>query len=560
MNFYRFLVDKNSIRGIIISEQKEPFKSCNLLQPVKEVNMADEEYYTDDEFLDGEEFDEEEEQEFVGDSDLPWWVRKAPPLLISGGFHAIMLLIAAYIITTYIMHEDQITILAKREHKEQDYDPELPRAIFQTPRILADKLIEKPIIMLEEEVEITKDIPRGTSFDNLSNKNLNSTSVVDAFGVGGGASGAYGQRWGRGTLVKEGGGGTESVVVAGLRWLHFHQDKPKGNWDVDDYQKNCKGTGSPCSHMNNGQPPAATFDAGVSGLALLAFLGYGQTHRVGKFKRTVRRGLKYLKGAQQASGCFGHSEGESWIYNHALATMAMCEAYAVTRDNILKGPAQKAVDYMVQAQNSGYGWKYEPRDGRSDTSVTGWMVLALKAAKMGKLVIPQSAFDGAIAWFDKVTRHSDGKVGYMRPDGRSSKLFGRPPDTFKSMPTMTSVAVLCRIFCGQKRKHKKIQQGVDILMKNLPDWNKPKNDKVNFYYWYYATYAMFQVGGPKWKTWNEAMKKALIKTQRAGRICQDGSWDPVGEWCVVGGRCYATAINVLTLEIYYRFARAKAGR
>jgi hypothetical protein len=521
--------------------------------------MAEEDYYNDEEFLDDEEFDEEE-GEFMEGGDLPWWVRKAPPLLISGGFHAILLLIAAYIITTYITRQEQITILAKREHKEPEYNPDIERAIFQRPEILADKIVERPIVMLEEEIEITKDIPRGTSFDNLSNKNLNSTSVVDAYGVGGGAAGAYGQRWAKGSLETEGGGPpTESAVLAGLRWLHFHQDKPKGNWDVDDYQRNCKGPGSPCSHMNNGQPPAATFDAGVSGLALLAFLGYGQTHRVGKFKRTVRRGLKYLKGVQQASGCFGHTEGESWIYNHALGTMAMCEAYAVTRDNILKGPAQKAIDYMVQAQNPGYGWKYEPRSGKSDTSVTGWMVLALKAAKMGKLVIPQSAFDGAIAWFDRMTLSSGGragKVGYMRPGDNGAKLAGRPPDTFKSMPTMTSVAVLCRIFCGQKRAHKKIQQGVSILMKNLPDWNKPRNDKVNFYYWYYGTYAMFQVGGPKWKTWNEAMKKALLKTQRAGRICQDGSWDPVGEWCIVGGRCYATAINVLTLEIYYRHARA----
>jgi len=522
--------------------------------------MADEEYYDDDDEMMDDEFDEEEE-EFVGGSDLPWWVRKAPPLLISFGFHAILLFVAAYIATTYITKKDPSSFLAKREHKEQEYDPELERAIFKTPRILADKIVEKPIILLEEEVEITKDIPRGTSFDNLSNKNLNSTSVVDAYGVGGGAAGAYGQRWGKGSLVNEGGSpGTESAVLAGLRWLHFHQDKPKGNWDVDDYQKNCKGPGSPCSHMNNGQSPAATFDAGVTGLALLAFLGHGQTHRVGKFKRTVRRGLKYMKGVQQSSGCFGHTEGESWIYNHALGTMAMCEAYAVTRDNVLKAPAQKAVDYMVQAQNPGYGWKYEPRDGKNDTSVTGWMVLALKAAKMGKLNIPQDAFNGAIAWFDRVTRVSDGKVGYMRPGDNGAKLAGRPATSFKSVPTMTAVAVLCRIFCGQKRTHKKIQQGVAMLMKNLPEWNKPKCDKVNFYYWYYATYAMFQVGGPKWKTWNEAMKKSLLKTQRAGRICQDGSWNPIGEWCVVGGRSYATAINVLTLEIYYRYARANVGR
>jgi hypothetical protein len=430
---------------------------------------------------------------------------------------------------------------------------------FKTPRILADKIVEKPIIMMEEEVEITKDIPRGTSFDKLSGRNLDSTSVEDAYGLGTTGTGAYGQRFGKKSLVKEGGSpGTEAAVLAGLRWLHFHQDKPSGKWDIDDYQKNCKGPGAPCSHMNSGAGPAATFDAGVTGLALLAYLGHGQTHRVGKFKRTVRRGLKYLISVQDSkTGRFGNTEGESWIYNHAIATMAVCEAYAMTLDNSLKGPAQKAVDYIVQARNPGYGWKYEhePKDGKNDTSITGWMVMALHAAKMGKLTVPQSCFDGAAAWVDRVTRVSDGKVGYMRPGDSGAKLAGRPADTYKSLPTMTAVAVMCRIFCGQKRSHKKIRQGADLLMANLPDFNKPRLDKVNFYYWYHGTYAMFQVGGPKWKTWNNAMKKALLKTQRAGRICQDGSWDPIGEWCVVGGRVYSTAMNVLTLQAYYRYSR-----
>ena len=83
-----------------------------------------------------------------------------------------------------------------------------------------------------------------------------------------------------------------------------------------------------------------------------------------------------------------------------------------------------------------------------------------------------------------------------------------------------------------------------------------KNDKVDMYYWYYATYAMFQYGGHNWRKWNDAMKKAISDTQRVGG-CADGSWDPVGKWGMVGGRIYATAINALTLEIYYRYAKIR---
>ena len=78
------------------------------------------------------------------------------------------------------------------------------------------------------------------------------------------------------------------------------------------------------------------------------------------------------------------------------------------------------------------------------------------------------------------------------------------------------------------------------------------------YYWYYASLALFQYDGPSgnvWKQWNEPMKDALVKNQQTPSSgCKNGSWEPVGRWCGEGGRVYATAINALTLEVYYRYA------
>jgi hypothetical protein len=293
-----------------------------------------------------------------------------------------------------------------------------------------------------------------------------------------------------------------------------------------------------------------------SALALLAFLGNGHTHRVGQFKKTVSLGLKWLVGQQKADGSLGKTSAESWIYSHAIGTMALCEAFAVTRDYKLQAPAQKAVDYIRKAQNAGLGWKYEPRSGKNDTSVTGWMVLALKAAKAARLTVDQAMFQGALNWLDKATDKA-GKTGYMKPGDKGS-VIRSVNERYAKLPTMTGVAVICRIFCGQSRRDDRITRGVDILMQNLPTWNKPKNDKVDLYYWYFGTCAMFQYGGKKWHTWNNAMKKALLETQRQGG-CADGSWDPVGKWGMVGGRVYSTAINALTLEIYYRYARANSG-
>jgi hypothetical protein len=501
-------------------------------------------------------FEEAYEVELAEDYDafpalqIPWWMQKAVPVLVSVAVHLLCLWVAAFIVFTVVNRKAPPALIIRHESLiKQEPDWTLPSGVFTNPRVEAEEYVEKVIIDLTEDFIPTKDIPRGTSFECQSTKNLGSTGCSDAHGIGPGRAGAYGQRWGKGRLASNGGSiGTIAAVDRALRWLHFHQDKD-GKWDQDGFCRNCDpNKGSACDGKGTSQ-----FDIATSSLALLAFMGHGHTHRVGDFKKTVKRGLEWLVNQQNSDGSLGQRLAESWIYNHAIGTMALCEAYAVTRDYHFREPAQNAVDFIRSAQNPGLGWKYEPKDGRNDTSVTGWMVLALKAAKTAGLTVEQSMFDGAINWFDRAT-NTAGKCGYMRP-GDDGSVIRDVNENYAKLPTMSAVSVICRIFCGQKRTDTKVLRGVDVLMANLPEWNKPKNDKVDMYYWYYATYAMFQYGGDKWAKWNKAMKKALINTQRIGG-CADGSWDPVGKWGMIGGRVYATAINALTLEIYYRYARA----
>ncbi|MBL4849871.1 MAG: terpene cyclase/mutase family protein [Planctomycetes bacterium] len=396
-----------------------------------------------------------------------------------------------------------------------------------------------------EEVETPRILPKG--------KNLDSTSVVDAYGVGGGAAGAYGGRWGKGNLAREGGSpGTESAVVAALRWLKFHQSR-NGSWDSDGWTANCsKGK---CTGASGTQSGDARYDVGLTSLAILAYVGNGHTHRSGAFKSTVRRAIKWLKRQQKAEGSIGYDRGETF-YNHAIATQALCEVYAVTRDFTLKRYAEKAVEFSLKAQNPKLGWQYGVRAGKNDSSVTGWMVAALKAAKKAELKVPDEAFTGARRWFVRAT-DKNGDVGYNMPGGGSSFL----PATdgrFAPLPVNTAISVWSRILMGERRSEDDIRKGARKLLENKPSWTKgAKTDRCNFYYWYQGTNALFQVGGTKWKDWNKAMQKALLPTQRMGG-CEDGSWDGVGEWCLAGGRVYATAINALTLETYYRFMRAQS--
>jgi hypothetical protein len=222
------------------------------------------------------------------------------------------------------------------------------------------------------------------------------------------------------------------------------------------------------------------------------------------------------------------------------------------------------VKLCLHAQNDGFGWRYGIKPGDNDSSVTGWMVLALKTARNARLDIPeqdfQRAFAGALAWFHRATA-ANGQCGYMAPGDEGSRLAGVHPEPYpfsKEVPTLTAVAVLCRLLAGESRGAPELRAGVRRLASHLPFWRETRGrslSTINFYYWYYASYALFQYGGEAWKSWSEAMVKTLFATQRKGFCDEDGSWDPADEWGPAGGRVYATAIAALTLEVYTRAQR-----
>jgi hypothetical protein len=89
-----------------------------------------------------------------------------------------------------------------------------------------------------------------------------------------------------------------------------------------------------------------------------------------------------------------------------------------------------------------------------------------------------------------------------------------------------------------------------------------KANRVDFYYDYYATLALYQHQGPIWREWNENLKEVYVTLQKISGD-QKGSWDPKGPHMNTGGRVISTGLAVLSLEVYYRllpmygFARDK---
>jgi len=344
-------------------------------------------------------------------------------------------------------------------------------------------------------------------------------------------------------------------VEAALRWLAAHQDVMEdGKWDCDGFMKH-----DPKGDKSDG-PGGALFDVGVTSLSLLAFLGAGYTDRGTKeqnpYGRNVRMGLRYLMISQSDEGIFGTRSTHSYIYNHALATLAVCEAYARTRNPRYKAPAQKGLDFIARARNPYLAWRYDARSGENDTSVTSWCVLALRSGRFAGLEVDDDAFQGALSWIDKMTDPNFGQVGYNYPGGISARPEGLqdkfPPSKSQAM---TAAGIVVRMIGGQKPANSAvIQKGLKLCLQTPPKWNR-EDGSIDMYYWFFGTLAAFQAGGTYWQRWSAAMKPAMVASQDRA-LAARGSWDPAGAWGNEGGRIYSTAMMALCLEVYYRYARA----
>jgi hypothetical protein len=328
-------------------------------------------------------------------------------------------------------------------------------------------------------------------------------------------------------------GGTiasERAVGAALNWLYRHQSA-YGKWSLD-VRHQCKG--GTCSG-----PGASRSDAGATAMALLPFLAAGETHRSkGPYQQTVAKGLNWLVKQQHANGDL--SGGcEQPMYAHGLATIVLCEAYGMTRDDRIAAAARLAVGYIERAQNeSTGGWRYVPGDA-GDTSVFGWQIMALKSAQLAGLPVNSVVFDNAQRWLHSVAK------------GEHLGLYSYQPYQ-QVTPSMTAVGMLCRQYMGIDPKDPGLLEGKRSLLENLPD-NQIGRDT---YYWYYATQAMHNFADADWDTWNRKMRRVLIETQ-VKQGCATGSWNPekptIDRWGQNGGRLMTTSFSTLILEVYYRY-------
>ncbi len=526
----------------------------------------------DQENLD-EELLEEGEQEDQ-ESNLGWtgW-------LISGGIHAILLIILIYYVIgpKPEIFEPPATRVANipPPPKEQEKPKERSLETKVEINVVKDTETPSPITALDLPIETAQrdedsDSPQPKGREEaVADSEMVGSGAFMAIGAGGGSSGMFGFRNGGGrkrAIGQHGGSrGSESAVEAGLRWLKKHQS-PNGVWDVVNYPMNC--TEDPkCEPGHASHGPKEGADIAMTGYALLCFLGAGYDHKTAnKFRDTVKRGVEYLVSVQKADGRVGPRN-----YENGVAVMALCETYAMTNDADLKDPAQKGINSVLACQSedpkavdkaySKFAWDYgAPNVARNDSSVSGWNVMALKSGLAAGLDVGQG-IEGSKNWLKRTWKAAN-------PDWATLDIYkgeSKFPYTMDATTDKTAhenlacVGLVACVFLGH--------QAGDVMLETMANWVMKHQTPGSWadmatYYNYYNTLGIFQLGGEKWKKWNDTVRDLLVNAQRKGEGCFDGSWNFADSKPWPGsdtGRILSTCYTILSLEVYYRYAQVSKG-
>ncbi|MDA7978303.1 MAG: hypothetical protein MPJ50_05975 [Pirellulales bacterium] len=355
----------------------------------------------------------------------------------------------------------------------------------------------------------------------------------------------------RAELAEDRGGNasSEAAIERGLEFLARHQE-PDGHWSLNEFARG-RNYGAEAGEGSMESDSAAT------GLSLLAFLGAGYTHERGKYQDEVTAALSWLIDNQQEDGDLFSGVGGSkftWLYSHGIAAIALCEAYGMTQDPNLRVPAQRALDFIAAAQEPVLGgWRYAPRVG-TDTSVSGWQMMALKSGELAGLSVDPKCYSGVDRWLRSAEAPSNPATYIYRPG--SEQLHQRTPSL-----AMTAEGMLMRLYVSRNKTDQSLLTGARKLQMNLPGTRGQapegaySESERDAYYWYYGTQILFQLQGPAWDDWNNQLRPFLVQSQTTSGP-MSGSWNPLGpkrdRWGDNGGRIYLTCLNLLMLEVYYR--------
>lgn len=312
---------------------------------------------------------------------------------------------------------------------------------------------------------------------------------------------------------------SEAAVERGLQWLAAHQ-AVDGSWQFDLAGCRCDGA---CR-----DPGTIDSSTASTAIALLPFLGAGNTHAGGPYQETVARGVYFLLSRMKATPR-GGDLCEGTMYGHGVAALVLAETLGMTKDEFLVQSVRDTVRFIETSQDlHGGGWRYLPGQA-GDITVTAWQLAAVKSAALAGVETPSPTIEGVCRFLDRVQTQNGAAYGYRTPSAK---------------PCTSAIGLLCRMYTGWGRDKEPLRRGLTNLAKPGPS---PSAIYQNFY----LSQALLQFDHPVWPRWNARNRDQIVQQQaRFGH--ETGSWFFAEPDTAPGGRLAHTALAVLTLEVYYR--------
>ena len=216
------------------------------------------------------------------------------------------------------------------------------------------------------------------------------------------------------------------------------------------------------------------------------------------------------------------------MYGHGFSLLYLASVYGMEEDaqrqQKLHGVLTRAVKLIERAQAGAGGWIYTPDSGGDEGSVTVTQVQALRACRMGGIIVDKKTIDRAVDYIKKC----------QNPDGGISYSLG---SRGASRPAISAAGVAVLYNAGVYDDQPFVDKAMKYVMKNV----SPTTDSTghHFYTQLYFAQALYQRGGKDWDDYLAKIGPWLVRTQK-----KDGSWEGDGV-----GAIYGTAIALTILQL-----------
>jgi hypothetical protein len=328
----------------------------------------------------------------------------------------------------------------------------------------------------------------------------------------------------------------EEAVQRAIRWLAAQQEQD-GSFPTIDM----------------GEP-------GVTSICLLAFMAHGHNPSEGQYGERLERAIDFVLTCQKENGLIAvrapegpqitrrvqHEVGQTTVYNHAIAALALAEVYGMgqsKRAEQIEKVINKALAATLEMQRwpkqrgaiDEGGWRYVDRFtlDDSDLSITSWQLMFLRSARNAGFNVPEKSISDAVAYVQRCFSEEYGAHGYVTgPGDHRSRAMG-------------GAGILALAHAGYHNSSEAKRTGEWLLQFTFEEYNSDDGLARDRYHYslFNCCQGMYQLGSPYYEQFFPTAVRNVLKHQRP-----EGSWDLENfDLDKPFGNSYTTALVLLAL-------------